>query len=565
MRRRPLPVIVWLALRREPGRLRRILAWSVLESAPALLLGYAVAQAVDRFAGGRPAEGLVWLALLGAVWAAAAVAAGRVVLAVAEVVEPFRDRLLAQVVRHGLTGRRAADASASRANQQVELARDSLASVITVLRSFVFTVLSVVLGLLALMPQIALLVLPPFLLGLCCFLCSLPALARRQRAFLRADERATGAVAELAGGLRDITACGAEEQLAAHVCGIVDEQARAGRALARVTALRTVALALGGLLPALILLAGTPWLLDRGASAGAVVGALAYVTQSLAPALGGLVEGLGMSGVRLAATLDLLLPPPPRPRKRLPPRPRSPQVELRRVSFAYGPHAAPVLRGLSLTLDGDDHLAVVGPSGIGKSTLAGLICGLLTPSTGEVLVRGVPAPLLDPAARTLLPQEAYVFRGTLRENLSFHSPSASDTELWRAAGAVGLTGLAERLGGLSAEVDPALLSAGERQLVALTRAYLAPPGPTVLDEATCHLDPAAEARAERAFMARGGVLLVVAHRASSARRAGRVLFMDGRTAVLGRHTELLRSLPHYAELFGSEPPVDPAGLVKGKA
>lgn len=564
MRRRPLPAIVWRALRREPGRLRRILAWSALEVAPTFLLGHAVARAVDLFAQGRPAAGLAWLALLAAVWTAAAVAAGRVVLAIAEVVEPFRDRLLAQVVRHGLAGGRADGAAAARANQQVELARDSLASVITVLRSFVFTVVSVVLGLLTLMPQIALLALPPFLLGLCCFLCSLPALARRQKAFLLADERTTGAVAGLAEGLRDIAACGGEERVASHVCGIVAEQARAGRALARTTALRTVALAFGGLLPALVLMAGTPWLLDHGASAGAILGSLAYVTRSLSPALGGLVEGLGMSGVRLAATLDLLLAPPPPRRDRLQPRPRRPQVELRGVSFAYGPHAAPVLRDLSLTLDGDDRLAVVGPSGIGKSTLAGLVCGLLTPDSGEVLVRGVPAPLLVPSARTLLPQEAYVFRGTLRENLSFHRGPVSDTELWRAAEAVGLAELAERIGGMSALVDPALLSAGERQLIALTRAYLAPPGPTVLDEATCHLDPVAEARAELAFAERGGVLLVVAHRVSSARRAGRVLFMDGRTTVLGTHAELLRSLPHYAELFGSEPPAHPAGLVKGK-
>ncbi|WP_344451595.1 ABC transporter ATP-binding protein [Actinocorallia aurantiaca] len=189
---------------------------------------------------------------------------------------------------------------------------------------------------------------------------------------------------------------------------------------------------------------------------------------------------------------------------------------------------------------------------------------MLAPDSGEVLVRGVPAPLLDPAARTLLPQEAYVFRGTLRENLSFYS-SASDAALWRAADAVGLTELAERLGGLSARIDPALLSAGERQLIALTRAYLAPAGPTVLDEATCHLDPVAEARAERAFVERGGVLLVVAHRISSAERAGRVLFMDGRTTALGPHAELLGAIPHYAELFGSEPPVNPVRLVKGNA
>jgi len=98
------------------------------------------------------------------------------------------------------------------------------------------------------------------------------------------------------------------------------------------------------------------------------------------------------------------------------------------VSFAYGPHAEPVLRGLDLDVLDGDHLAVVGPSGIGKSTLAGLIAGLLRPTAGEVRLAGVPLADIPaaglPACRVLIPQEAYVFAGTLGENLRYLAPAA---------------------------------------------------------------------------------------------------------------------------------------------
>jgi ATP-binding cassette, subfamily B, bacterial RamB/AmfA len=117
-----------------------------------------------------------------------------------------------------------------------------------------------------------------------------------------------------------------------------------------------------------------------------------------------------------------------------------------------------------------------------------------------------------------------------------------------------------RLGGLGGWLDPAALSAGERQLMALTRAYLAPGGIAVLDEATCHLDPAAEARAEEAFARRPGTLIVVAHRVSSARRARRVLVLDGTRAVAGEHESLISRSPLYADLVGQWPATvrDPA-------
>ncbi|MFC5829456.1 ATP-binding cassette domain-containing protein [Nonomuraea insulae] len=545
----------WQALRREPRQLVRIGLWSVLESAPAFLIGHAVARAIeDGFAAAVPLVGVAWLAALGVTWLAGAVAARQVVLAVAAVAEPFRDDLLTHVVEGALRrepGTRRDSAAVARAGLQVELARDAFAAVVTTVRGFVFTVVSVVLGLLTLAPDTLVLVLPPFLAGLGLFLASLPALARRQRAFLLADEHLAEAMTETAGGLRDIEACGLRERVEAHLDRDVRAQAAAARGLAGVTAARTAALAAGGWLPVILVLAGTPWLLGRGVGPGVIVGTLAYVTQSLAPALGGLVQGLGVSGIRLAASLNrirAMAPPAPPARSLI--SPFTTDVRLDAVTFSYGPRSEPVIEGLDLAIPEGDHLAVVGPSGAGKSTLASLISGLLPPGGGEVLIGGVPADQVDPAARVLIPQEAYVFRGTLMENLAYHVSGAHEEGIEAAVEAVGAADLVAGLGGYEAVVEPGALSAGQRQLIALVRAYLAPAPLVILDEATCHLDPAAEARAEEAFARRDGTLIVIAHRLTSALRARRILLMDGARITIGTHEELIKLSPLYADLAG---------------
>ncbi|MCT9932751.1 ATP-binding cassette domain-containing protein [Planotetraspora sp. A-T 1434] len=172
---------------------------------------------------------------------------------------------------------------------------------------------------------------------------------------------------------------------------------------------------------------------------------------------GTLVPVLGTGGRREAA-------PEPRPAA-------GTRLELSGGTFAYGPGAEPVIDGLDLVVPEGDHLAVVRPSGIGKSTL---VAGVLRPGAGTVLIGGVPAHEVGPAARVLIPQEAYVFHGSLAANLTYLAPDSPMSALDEAVAAFGLAALVRRLGGYEAEIDPAQLSAGERQLIALVRTSLAP-------------------------------------------------------------------------------------------
>ncbi|MYS06223.1 ATP-binding cassette domain-containing protein [Streptomyces sp. SID6041] len=224
------------------------------------------------------------------------------------------------------------------------------------------------------------------------------------------------------------------------------------------------------------------------------------------------------------------------------------------VRAAYGPGARPVLDALELTVRQGEHLAVVGPSGIGKSTLLHVAAGMLAPDRGDVRLRGRAVSTCPPAEltslRALIPQEAYVFTGTLRDNLRYLRPDADRTAVDRTVDALALAPLVDRVGGLDRTLEPDALSLGERQLIALGRAHLAPAPLLLLDEATCHLDPVAEATAERALSARPGTLVVVAHRLSSALRADRILVLDGTRAQYGTHDELLARSALYRDLVG---------------
>jgi ATP-binding cassette subfamily C protein len=571
-------------------------AWSLVQALPALVSGWAVAQATADFLEGRAGtgRGVGWLALIGLAALASALASRQTYLRVAALVEPLRDDLVRMIVTAALQNATWDPAprdtgAVARITQQAEIVRDTFAGLLAVGLTFAFTVVSAVVGLAALVPAIVLLAVAPMAVSLALFCCLLPSFARWQGRSVVGEEEVADSAAAALDGLRDALACGAEDQLLSEITDRVTTQAAALRALARMNLLRTLCLAVGGWLPLILLLAAAPSLVRRGVSPGAVIGAVTYIGGVLQGALYMLTRGLGGSGIRLAITLQRIVEATADPAGRYQPgggeamggrvtRPGPPgrpaghtagtsgsplprrtgrdlaAVSVRGLSFAYGPFAEPVLHALDLDVPEGDHLAVVGPSGIGKSTLAGLVAGLLQPRAGEVRLDGVPTTEITaadlPRRRVLIPQEAYVFAGPLAQNLSYLAPDAPRAGLDAAVDAVGLRDLVTRLGGYRAQLVPAELSAGERQLIALGRAYLSPARLAILDEATSHLDPVAAAHAERAFAARPGTLIVIAHRMSSALRAKRVLVLDGSCARIGDHAALLATSPLYRDLVG---------------
>ncbi|GAA0394825.1 ABC transporter ATP-binding protein [Micromonospora gifhornensis] len=568
----------WAALRARRRPLGRLAAWSVAESLPALLSGLIVARAVDRgFLAGEFGTGLVWLAGLAVAVLVGAVATGRVYRSLGAVVEPFRDELAARVVDGALreatrAGGRPDSAAVARLTQQVEVVRDTFGGLLLVVRGFLFTAGAALLGLLSLSPPLAAAVAAPLVLGLVVFAAALPSMVAHQRAQVAAGEELGRSAAATLAGHRDVIACGGQERVVAVVDRRVVAQADAERTLARMAALRSLSLGLGGWLPVVVLLLAAPWLVGRGLSTGAVLGALVYVTTGLQPALHALVQGVGGGGLRYAVTLDRILRscPPTDPNTAAGRNAATaeggtaeggtaeggvvPAVRVRGLTFRYGPHARPILADFTLTVADGEHLAVVGPSGAGKSTLAALIAGLVPPDSGSVHLADTAVAAVAPETlarlRVLVPQEAYVRSGTLADNLRYLCPDADEETVAAALDALGAGPLVERLGGLAAEVEPGRLSAGERQLIAAVRAYLAPAPLVILDEATCHLDPMLEATVEEAFARRPGTLVVIAHRISSAIRARRVLVFDDDRPLAGSHEELLRRSPTYQELVG---------------
>ena len=549
------------------GRRRALVAlalWSAVQALPALLSGWLVERAVDRgFLRDRLGVGLAWAGTLALVAAAGAWATRQTYRRLAEIVEPLRDELVALACRGSLqsavASRQDSPAAVARVTQQVEIVREAWTSVLLVVHGFLVVSVGALVGLINLFPLALVLVLPPVVVALVIGGAALPGLAARQRSSIDADEALGGDMSNVARGLRDIVACGGEQTVREQLEARIVASAAATKSLSRRAAMRTSSVAVGGWLPVLLVLVFAPWLRRHGASAGTILGTLTYVATGLHPALQTLARELATSGLWLVVTLRRLLEhadprPPSVDRVRPPTFPRlerAQDLRLCDVTFRYGPWAEPVVSHLDLVVEDGDHLAIVGASGDGKSTLAALASGLLTPESGTVLLDGVPIErwAADELARrrALIPQEAYVFSGTLHENLTYLCPGAPARRIDAASMRLGLDALMSRVG-LHEPLDTTALSAGERQLITLVRAYLSPAPLVILDEASCHLDQAAEARVERAFSERPGTLLVIAHRMSSAFRARQVLVLDGARASLGTHQQLMTESALYRDL-----------------
>ncbi len=314
---------------------------------------------------------------------------------------------------------------------------------------------------------------------------------------------------------------------------------------------------------ALVLALGVSRLRDNPAFAGVLIAFVLYLTQFFAP-----IQQLSQvfdsyqqarAGMRKIRTLLSEEPATPAPTAPLPIDELHGELRFTGVRFRYRGATAEALRGVDVTIESGQRVALVGRTGAGKSTIMKLAARFYDPTEGQVLVDGHDLRELDPTAYRqqlgYVPQEPFLFTGTIRENVAYGRPDATDVEVERVCREVGLAGwvdaqpdgyhtaLAER--GRS-------LSAGQRQLVCLARALLVDPAILLLDEATATLDLAAEAIVTRAIdvVANGRTSVVIAHRLQTARGADRILVVDAGCVVEdGTHDELISADGAYARMW----------------
>jgi ATP-binding cassette, subfamily B, bacterial len=312
-----------------------------------------------------------------------------------------------------------------------------------------------------------------------------------------------------------------------------------------------------------VLLVGAEMYRNGSISNGTLTAFVLYLIQLFDP-IGRFTEWLGDFRQGLAALGKIvgLLEAPNAIVERADPAelPRDGTLVLENVTFGYQ-SSRPVVRDVSLVLQPGEHVALVGATGAGKSTLAKLLTRQYDPQQGRIDLGGID--LRDASLESLrrrivmLPQEGHLFSGTIADNVRLANPGASDEDVVDALERIGTLERFQSLpDGLDTDVQTRglRLSAGERQLVGIARVALADPAVIVLDEATSSLDPGTEVAVERALaaVAEGRMVVTIAHRLSTAERADRVVVMEhGRVVEVASHDELVEQGERYARLWAS--------------
>jgi ATP-binding cassette subfamily B protein len=420
---------------------------------------------------------------------------------------------------------------------------------------------AVLVGLNPLMAIITLLLVMPVMVGL-----TLWFRTESDRGYLEVRDRIAEALADLQetlSGIRIITATNRRRHNVITHRNIVGRYRDANVNMATTNATYSAATeAVGSIGQAMVLLIGGKLVLDNRLTIGELTAFVLYLTAFFAP-IQQLVQlyTTYQQGQAAVTKLRELLATEPTVAE-APDAVELPPIEgdltFEGVSFAYTPALPEVLHGIDLVIAAGETVAFVGETGAGKSTLAKLVTRFYDPTAGRVLVDGhdLRDVKLGSLRRQLgvVPQEPFLFHGTMRDNLAFARPDATDDEVMAAAEQVGL---GELLARLPAGVDTwvhergASLSSGERQLLALGRALLARPRVLVLDEATSNLDLRSERRIEAALDAvrEGRTAILIAHRLATAMRADRIVVVhDGRIIEVGPPRELIAAGGRFAAL-----------------
>jgi len=293
---------------------------------------------------------------------------------------------------------------------------------------------------------------------------------------------------------------------------------------------------------------------------GVVVAAALYIRQLSAP-LDTLIiwtETLQSAGASFARIQGLAPAAPTTPNGTAPDVPADETIALVDANYAYRP-GHDVLHEVSLTVTPGARLAIVGASGAGKTTVGRLLAGIDTPRSGSATVGGVPIADLPPEILRehviMVTQDHYIFRDSVRNNLTLAAPTATDHQLEAALRTVGARWLDELPDGLDTELtDRRRIDGGQAQHIALARVVLANPHTVVLDEATALLDPRTARATERALSATltGRTVVAIAHRLQTAHDADQIVVIDaGRITATGTHQNLLTQSGPYAQMWNS--------------